>query len=254
MKNVIRDTLVILQHDLWLIFKNPFWVFFGLFQPIVYLLLFYPFLKGVSQAPGFPAENTIQFFAPGLLVMNALANGAYAGFGLLNRLESGFLERMRVTPVSRTALVLGFVLGDAVQLFFQSLMLLAASFVFGLRVNVVGILLLFVLVLLVGTMLTAASHAVALIAKNTDGLVAVVNFFCMPMILLSGIMLPLSFAPRVIQLLSLFNPFRYAVDASRVLIEGSLSDPVIWYAFSIFTGLSIVTLWWFRRTTQEAVS
>ena len=34
--------------------RNPVWLFIGMFQPVLYLLLFAPLLKGLGSVPGFP--------------------------------------------------------------------------------------------------------------------------------------------------------------------------------------------------------
>ena len=48
---MIRDAWLILKHELLVTAREPFWIFFGLFQPVVYLLLFAPFLSGIATAP-----------------------------------------------------------------------------------------------------------------------------------------------------------------------------------------------------------
>ncbi len=95
--------------------RNRFWIFHGLFQPIIYLLLFGPLLNGVSATRGLPGGSAIQFFAPGLLIMNALFSAGFEGFSLQDKVDSGFLERLRVTPISRLSLALGFILQSSMH-------------------------------------------------------------------------------------------------------------------------------------------
>jgi len=78
-KSITNELSILIKHELMLTLRNPFWVFFGLFQPVVYLILFAPFLNGLAGSSGFPG-SAIQFFAPGLLIMNAVMNAGYAGF------------------------------------------------------------------------------------------------------------------------------------------------------------------------------
>ena len=158
MNKLISDTYLLGKNELLIQVRNPLWLLFGLFQPIVYLILFAPFLTGIAHTPGFPTGNAIQFFAPGLLILNALFNAAFAGFGLIDKLRSGFLERIRVTPVSRLAIVLGFVLRNSVVLIVQSALLLLTALFFGLRIDPVGTLIVAVLMMLIG--ITMASYAV----------------------------------------------------------------------------------------------
>ena len=254
MKTLLRDTYILTKNELIVTARNPFWIFFGLFQPVVYLLLFAPFLKGVASAPGFPAQNAIQFFAPGLLILNALFNAAFAGFGLLDKMQSGFVERLRVTPISRLSLVLGMVLVTSLELVVQSLILVGVALFFGLAVNVMGMMLVIVLLLLIGITMASISYAIALIVKDGGVLAGVTNFFTLPLLLLSGTMLPTEFAPRLLQNMCKADPFKYAVDAARALMNGSLADPSIVIAFAVFAVLATLATGWFIKTMREAVA
>ena len=251
---MIRDAWLILKHELLVTAREPFWIFFGLFQPVVYLLLFAPFLSGIADAPGFPSENSIQFFAPGLLMMNALFQAGFAGFGLIEKLETGFLERLRVTPIDRLALVLGFVLVSTITVLVQSVLLVLAALPFGLHISLVGALLLLVLLVLVAITMGSISYALALIVKDPGILAGVTNFFILPVLLLSGIMLPIAFGPPLLQWVAAVNPLYYASDAARALLEGRLGDGSIPIAFASFVVLAALTLLWFNRTTREAVA
>jgi ABC-2 type transport system permease protein len=255
MKQLIKQIFILGKNELMIQVRNPLWLFFGLFQPIVYLTLFSPFLKGIASTPGFPTSSAIQFFAPGMLIMNALFGAAFAGFGLIDQLRTGFIERIRVTPVRRLAIAIGFVLRSPVVLLVQSLiLLLVAALFFGLKVHIGGAALLFVLMILIGITMASLSYTIALIVKDEGTLAAITNFFTLPLFLLAGVMLPIQFAPKVLQNIAKFNPITYAVDASRALINGSFDDSSVWMAFVIFIVLGALTLWWFVRSMREAVS
>src|SRR3954454_14331628 len=108
----VRDTLLIFRRQLRLTLRNPVWVVIGLIQPFLYLAFFGPLLKNVAGAPGFPEGSAWQVFVPGLLVQLGLFGTALVGFGIIAEYRAGVIERMRVTPVSRLALLLGRVLRD----------------------------------------------------------------------------------------------------------------------------------------------
>lgn len=255
MEKLLRDTYLIGKNELLIQIRNPLWLFFGLFQPIVYLALFSPFLSGIAHTPGFPTGNAIQFFAPGLLIMNVLFGAAFAGFGLIDQLRTGFIERIRVTPVSRVAIVLGLVLRAPVVLIVQSAILLVVALVFfGLQISWMGILILAVLLILIGITMASLSFTIALITKEEGTLAAVTNFFTLPLLLLSGVMLPLTFAPTVIQNIATYDPFTYAVNASRSLVNGVLTSSAITTSFILFIILCVVALAWFIRSMREAVA
>jgi ABC-2 type transport system permease protein len=78
-------------------------------DPLLLLVLFGPLVAGLGQLSGMPAD-TVQWFAPGILVLMAFTTSAFIGAGLQEEREAGALERMLVTPVSRFALLAGRVL------------------------------------------------------------------------------------------------------------------------------------------------
>lgn len=254
MNKILKDSFLIGKNELLIQVRNPLWLFFGLFQPIVYLVLFSPFLKGIASSPGFPSGNPIQFFAPGLLIMNVLFGAGFAGFGLIDQLRTGFIERIRVTPVSRLAIVLGLVFRSPIVLIVQSAILIIVALFFGLHVSLPGILVLALLLSVIGITMASLSFTIALIVKDEGTLAAITNFFTLPFFLLAGVMLPLTFAPKTIQLIAKFDPFAYAVSASRALMNGALGDVSVSAAFAIFIVLGILTLGWFIRSMREAVA
>ncbi|HWE76311.1 MAG TPA: ABC transporter permease [Stellaceae bacterium] len=250
----MRDIYLITMNEIRVTIRNPFWAFSGLFQPIIYLVLFGPLLNGVAAARGFPGGNAIQFFAPGLLIMNALFGSGYEGFTLRDKLDSGFLERLRVTPISRLSLALGFILQTSINLVWQSILLLAVALFFGLKFDPLGALVLLVLVVLIAITMASISYRLGLIIREGGIMAGIVNTFILPATILSGIMLPISFGPPIIQMAARFDPFYYAVNASRVLIDGNIGDPSVAVALAIFAVLAALCLGIFIRGMREAVA
>ena len=254
MNKVLNEAWVIGKNELLIQMRNPLWLFFGLFQPIVYLLLFSPFLSGLASAPGFPEGDAIQFFVPGLLIMNVLFGSSFAGFGLIHQLRSGFIERIRVTPVSRIALVIGLVVRSPIVILVQSAILVIVAMFMGFEMDFWGMHLEVLLMLLVGLAMASISYTIALLTKDEGTLAALTNFFTLPLMLLSGIMLPVQFAPKLLQNIAKADPFLYAVDASRALVNGDLGHNSVWIALVLFAILSVICLWWFIRSMKDAVA
>ena len=250
----MRDTYLIMTNEIRVTFRNPFWIFHGLVQPVIYLLLFGPLLNGVAGSRGFPATNAIQFFAPGLLIMNALFSAGFVGFSLQDKVDCGFLERLRVTPVSRLALAMGLILVSSIELLIQSVVLVLCALLFGLQFNLFGIVLLVALILLIGVAMASTSFSLALVTREGGMLAGVTNTFVLPLLILSGVMLPITFGPPIIQTLARLDPFLYAVNAARALINGAILDPSVGIAFVVFAALSVITLAVFIRGMREAVA
>ncbi len=238
----VRDTWLIFQRSMTLTLRNPVWLIMGLMQPILYLLLFGPLLKSIATMPGFPPGGAFNVFVPGILVMTALFSSAFVGFGLCDELREGVVERMRVTPMSRVAMLLGRSLRDVVLLLAQSIVLVLLAIPFGLEINGLGILVAFALLALVGLVMSPLSYTLALILGSEDALAPTINAIALPLLLLSGVMLPMSLAPGWLQALATLNPLYHAVAATRDLFNAAFGQGEVLIGVSLMGVLAIVAV------------
>ncbi|WBB77496.1 ABC transporter permease [Micromonospora sp. WMMD882] len=246
-----RDTWLIFQRQLKLLLRNPVWVFVGVFQPVMYLLLFAPLLKPALNAP--TQAEAYKIFVPGLLVLLAIFGGLFQGFGLLAELRAGVIERSRVTPVSRLALLLGRSLRDVVSLLTQAVIITLLALAFGLRVILGDLLLAYLMLALIALMTSALSYGVALKVRSEEALAPLMNTVAQPVLLLSGILLPLTFAPGWLQGVARWNPFAWAVDGTRALFAGDLANDRIWQGLGIIAVLTLLAVFWSARAFARSV-
>jgi ABC-2 type transport system permease protein len=248
---LMRDTSLIFQRQMQLLLRNPVWIFVGVFQPVMYLLLFAPLLK---PALGVRTNaEAYEIFVPGLLVLLAIFGGLFQGFGLIAELRAGVIERSRVTPVSRFALLLGRSLRDTVSLLAQAVIITLLALAFDLRVYIGNLLLAFLMLALISLMTSALSYGVALVVKSEDALAPLMNTVAQPVLLLSGILLPLTFAPGWLQGVADWNPFSWAVDGVRALFRGDLGAPAVWQGLTIMAVLAALALTWAARLFARSV-
>lgn len=242
----LAETRLIFLRAMRLSLRNPVWVIIGLIQPLLYLALFGPLLERVASAPGFPPGDAWQVFVPGLLVQLGIFGAAFVGFGLIAELRAGVVERMRVTPASRLALLLGRVLREVVVLVVQAILLVAVATAFGLRAPLWGVAVGLAIVAVLAAAFSAASYAAALRLKSEDALAPLLNGLAIPMLLLSGILLAMSLAPGWLRTLAAVNPLKHVVDALRALYRGHLATgDVAWGAIAaaalLVAGLALAT-------------
>jgi ABC-2 type transport system permease protein len=244
---LLRDTWLIFARQMGLTLRQPVWVVVMLSQPLFFLVLFGPLLKPLFGADAY------KIFVPALLVMLAMFSTLFVGFGLIAELRAGVIERMRVTPVSRLALLLGRAGRDIAVLLFQAVVLVVLAIPFGLSVRVGPLLLTLALLALIGLLCTSLSYAVSLILRSEDALAPLANGVSQPLLLLSGILLPLSLAPQWLQTVAKFNPFSWAVEASKALFAGDLSDDSIWQSGIILGVLAALAVVWSARQFARSV-
>jgi ABC-2 type transport system permease protein len=233
--------------------RNPVWLFVSLTVPLLYLALFAPLLKDVP-IPTAAGANVLDEFLPGILALLAFSSGASAGFSTLFELQAGVIERFRVTPVSRLSLLLGPLLSGMVSMFVFDLVLLIVGVAFGFHVHVLGLLVLAVLLALFFLAMAAFSTAVALMTKEITGFAAIVNGINLPLMLLAGVLLPVSLGPAWMGVLAHFNPLYYLVTASRTLALDTFSGNALWEAFAVLTPLCALSLAWATRVYRRAVA
>jgi ABC-2 type transport system permease protein len=251
---LLRDTWLLFVRYLLLLVRNPAWVVIGLLQPILYLVLFAPLLKSIAAVPGFPRGGAYNVFVPGLLIQLGLFGATGVGFGLIAELRAGVIERFRVTPVSRLALLLGRALRDILTLVIQSVLLIVASIPFGLTIDVQAALVVLGLVALIGIMMASTSYAVALWLKSEDSYAPLIFTATLPLLLLSGVLLPMSLAPEWLRRIAALNPLAYAVDAARAAFLLHLDDPSVIRGVAVVGVLALIAVFAAARSFGRAVA
>src|SRR5580693_7545697 len=191
----IRDTLMIFRRQERLALRNPAWVIIGLTQPILYLALFAPLLTRLPAATLGTTGNAYKFFVPGLLIQLGLFGSTFVGFAIISDWRAGVIERFRVTPVSRLAIMAGRVLRDVVTLVVQAAVLVLVGVAFGLRAPVAAVFIGFGFIVLVAIGLAPLFYPIGLVGKGEDALAPMVNTVGVALAVLSGIFLPMTLGP-----------------------------------------------------------
>lgn len=238
----VRDTWIIFARAMMLSLRQPLWVVIGLLQPILYLTLFGPLLQTVAATSGFQGDAW-QVFVPGLLVQLGIFGGLFVGFGIIAEWRSGVIDRQLVSPAARTAIISGRSLRDVVVITVQAIVLVGAAYFMGLRVPVGALLIGLVLVALLGAAFSFISNAIGIATKSEDALAPMVNTLALPILLLSGILLPMTLAPAWLQTVANFNPFKHIVEALRAVFLGQFGEPIVWIGLLLAVVLVVIGAW-----------
>jgi ABC-2 type transport system permease protein len=103
-------------------------------------------------------------------------------------------------------------------------------------------------------MMSPVSYVLALVLKSEDSLAPVVNGLTLPLLLLSGVMLPMSLAPDWLQTVAKFNPLYHAVAAIRALFNANYGDGEIVVGLVVLVVLAVVTIALGARTFSRAAA
>ena len=239
--NPVRDTWNVLTRELKPVLRDPFSVIFGLVQPLVFLGLFGPLLVGSSGAP---VGETLQWFVPGVLVMIVLFGTGTVGSNLQYEIMTGSHERTLVAPLSRSSLLVGRALKEIVPIMVQALLIAGVAWPFGFRVDPAGLVVGRLLLAVFGVGLGSLSYALALATRDREWLFwGVQQTLIFPLLILSGMLLPLDQGPGWMRAVSTVNPVNWVVQAERSLLAGDLANPTVLWGWVAGLLLGAVGLW-----------
>jgi ABC-2 type transport system permease protein len=235
-----RDTWLTFQYEAEQLVHSPVGIAISLLQPITYLLLFTPFLKSVMGASSY--GDAYGIYVPLLFAAMGIFSGMFAGFALIAAIRQGVIGRFRVTPLSRTGLLLGRELVFVVLTGFQAVVVAVVATFFGLRVPPLNLLLALVLLAMMVLIGVSISFALAIFVPNRTALINLTNGVTEPLALLAGVLIPLSVAPLWVQDVALWNPFAWGANGMRAIFGGHMGAQVVWQASLILAGLTVVAL------------
>ncbi|MCK7625752.1 ABC transporter permease [Streptomyces sp. RS10V-4] len=251
MSPLLTDTALVFGRYARQTLRSRLQMLFGVLMPLLYLVFFGPLLTRLPlAAPG----SSWQVLVPGLLLQLALFGASFCGFGIIVEKQYGVVERMRVTPVSRLALLLGRVLRDALLFVFQAVLLVLAALVMGLRAPLGGILAGFAFVAVLAAALASLSYALAMRVRLPQEFGPVINAVTMPSMLLSGLMLPMALAPGWLDALSHVMPLRYLVDAVRAAFTGDYGSPAVLRGALVAAGFTALAMALGARAFRRAAA
>ena len=245
----LRESYIVFRRQLRMNLRNPAWVIIGMVQPVLYLLLFGPLLEPLIDQ--FGAQNAYTWFVPGMLVQLGIFSAFFAGFSLIGEWREGVIEAERVTPANRTALLVGRLMRDMLQLLVQALILVGLGYVLGMNAPFLGVVYGILLTLLIGGACAAASNGLALTTKSEDVMAPVINMVMMPVLLLSGILLPMSLGAAWLETLSDIIPFKHVVNAVRDSFVGDFGGSAMLWGSLWAVLLSALAIWWGTSTFRK---
>lgn len=237
----ISDTEHLFVRALKKLVRNPILLFFSLFQPIIFLVLFTQLFTKFASVPGlFPqGVSYLEYATPGILLQNGFSSALQSGTSVVDDINTGFLQKMLVTPVNRSAILLGRLSSDAFRVVVQSLIILVLAYVLGFTVatGAAGIIVSLFIIAFFGLAWSGISLALGLRTKSAETVFGIAGFLTFPLLFMSTALVPVKAMPSWMQSVSDVNPISYAVNAVR-----DLAVPHYYSLSAIFSAIGIIAL------------
>jgi ABC-2 type transport system permease protein len=245
---VARDTWLILRRQVLLTLRTPVGFAIALVQPVVYVALWAPVLKLALKSAGVTSyAEAFRVYVPGLITVMAVYGGLFAGFGLLSEIRSGVIERGLVTPVSRVALMLGRALRDVISMFAGVVLITTFAVLVGMRIGVTSVILAWLMVILLQVMMVSLGYALSMSVPNEATIITVIDTAVQPVMLLAGVLLPLSVAPLLLVRIAKWDPLYWVTSGVRALFNGDTGAFAVWVSVAILVVMATAAMAWSVR-------
>src|SRR5881409_2072062 len=180
----ISDTYYMFLRWMKKLVRNPILLFFSLFQPIIFLLLFTQLFSSFGVLLG---VNYTLFATAGIVLQNAFSSAFQSGTAIVDDIKSGFLAKMLATPVNRSAILFGRLLSDVFRVVAQTIIILVLAFALGVypATGFIGYLLVIFTVAFFGLAWSGISLALGLKTKSAETVFGIAGALTFPLLFMS---------------------------------------------------------------------
>ena len=214
----IRKIYWIWYRDVLRFWREKSRIISSLAMPLLWLVIFG---SGMRAVPVQGTENFQEFLFPGIVGMSLLFTSIMSGISVIWDREFGFFKEIMVAPVARSSVVIGKALGGSTSALLQGIILLPLSYLIGLHLSWLSILIYLPLMVLIAVGLVSIGLVIASLIDSMEAFNLIMSFVIMPIFFLSGALFPLTSAPGWLRGVSYVNPLTYGVDLLRWASFGS---------------------------------
>src|SRR5467141_13372 len=224
--------------------RNPILVFFSLFQPIIFLLLFTQLFSNLGRFIGSGTLSYTTFATAGIVLQNAFSRAFRSGTAVVDDIKAGFLAKMLATPVNRSSILLGRLLSDAFRVFAQSLIILVLAYGLGVFpvTGFIGYVLILFTVAFFGLAWSGISLALGLRTKSAETVFGIAGTLTFPLLFMSTALMDKRLMPEWMKNVSAYNPMSFAVNAIRDLIMNGYNWSSFFLSFGVISLIAILTM------------
>jgi ABC-2 type transport system permease protein len=252
----------------WLVTRNlvasrrtPLLLFAGIVQPVIWMAIFSQGLSRVAQFPEFRDlgyASYLTFLVPGVMALTVLNTSIRSGIAMVTDINTGVLDKFLISPINRTAILLGRILADAITMAAQCLIVLGIGFALGsgAKAGAGGAVTMLALSILLGVCAAGFSNFIALRTRNPQVTMLVGINMTLPLLFLSPAFFPSQLQPSWLTAAGRVNPVAYVVTSGQDLMSlgvhwGQLLATIGVLALAGALSLTSATLA-FRRATSGA--
>lgn len=210
--------------------------------PLLMVLVFTALFDRIAESPGFGSGAYVDYLLPGAVVLTALLGAGFTATYLVEDAVGGYLDRLRLLPTSRVALVGGRQAFDAVRVLPAALVVTAVCVALGAPIDG-GIAGLAACLLLVAMLSAAFSgvFVVAGLATRDPQTALALQPLGVVVGLVSTALVPASVSASGFSDVARLNPASVVVDGARASLAGDVLSSEFAFALAISVAGIVVT-------------
>jgi ABC-2 type transport system permease protein len=225
-------------------FRQPVNVVPSFLFPLMLLAVNVGGLRAASNLPGFPTDSYLDFALAFTFLQGALFATTNAGTDLARDIQTGFLDRLALTPMRSAALLLGQLAGVVALALLQATLYLTVGIIAGVRPEsgVVGVFLIVLLGVLVALAFGAIGAFLALRTGSGEAIQALFPLFFV-FLFLSSMNLPRNLIEiDWFRTVTTINPVSYLIEGIRSLIITGWDLQALLLGFGLAIGIGSLAL------------
>ena len=224
--------------------RQPAMVVPSIIFPLMLLSINSSGLDSATGIPGFPTDSYFEFALAIAFVQGALFSANSAGTNMASDIESGFLNRLALTPLRRVALMLGQLAGILALGLIQALTFLGVGVLFGAGIDagIAGGLVIVALSLTISLAFGCIGAFVALRSGSGEAVQGVFPLF-FAALFLSSMALPRDLIEiGWFQTVATYNPVSYMLEGIRSLVISGWNGEALLLGFACSGGVALLAL------------
>jgi ABC-2 type transport system permease protein len=224
--------------------RQPAVIISALLFPMMFFSINAYGLDAAARLPGFPADTYLDFAFAFPLIQASLFGAITAGADLARDIESGFFDRLKLTPMRPVSLLLGMLGGILALGLLQGVVFLAIGTLMGVDVRS-GLLGMVVIVFLMMLVALGFGGIGAILALRTGSVEAVESAF--PLFFVAIFMSSINLPRNLIEadwfrFIATINPISYLVEGIRSLIITGWDARTLAIGFACAAAIVVVAL------------
>lgn len=231
---LLTEVSLVTWRNLVTIFRTPQAIIPPLIISVFFLVIYESTLgEAAGFLPGLSGNSYLGFILPLSIVSASLSGSGIAAQNLVRDIETGYFDKLLLTPVSRSALLLGPIIAGAAILGLQSAIVIGVALLMGLdsATGLLGLLTVVGLGVLLGLGFAGFTVSAAL-GSGSAAVTQAASFLFFPLTFLTASFVPLDLLSGWLATAARINPITYVLEAMRSVLNDG------WDAAAILPGVA----------------